>query len=659
MRPSRTSPLSGWLLGTLAGVLLGGLSPAARAYVTEGPRWPSNAAVVIHLELGPTNRVLSDGFASWDESAADALRAWNPYLGDGVQLQAVPASSAAVADGNGTNTASYAPSVFGRAFGADVLAVTVLSTTDDESAFTEVDVLFNTAWTWDSYRGPLQTDPATRRPIIDFHRVAIHEFGHILGLDHPDEGYQTVTAVMNSHVSDVDAVQADDVSGVRTVYRTIGRLVRRFDLKASRLLADPVRQRLYATLPKDNALAVINAETLEVVASFFIGSEPVDLAISADHQRLYVANRGSTTAGIGVVDLNTLQTLDSLPTPEAVWSVAAGLGGRLYVATVANTPGRIYQLDAATGTVQATVDTAFYESGLLRTGPDRTVLFSGSLGFGTLKSFDVATAVATPRQKTSQAGDNGNGLTVSHLGRYLCYPCGAGNLGRVLRPYTTALFSTADLNAYFGVFSTGAYPGAVAFSPDDGFIYQAGKGADVQVFDTNTFTLTDSFSLLNEFGRNRGYLADINDLAVTNNTTGYLFVANTGRSVGTAPNSEALRVYATASDLVDPGRGRPAVAVAGSGPGRGGFVVSRVGGRPDVEVFVTYHVGGSAAGGGDYETLPGGVTIPAGQGETLIPVTLLPGANRNHKVKVFLDPGPGEDYAIGKAQSKVFLSDLP
>lgn len=37
----------------------------------------------------------------------------------------------------------------------------------------------------------------------------------------------------------------------------------------------------------------------------------------------------------------------------------------------------------------------------------------------------------------------------------------------------------------------------------------------------------------------------------------------------------------------------------------------------------------------------------------------LPGGRATPKVKVFLDPDPAGDHVPGKAQSKMFLSDLP
>ena len=78
--------------------------------------------------------------------------------------------------------------------------------------FEKTDTVFNSAYIWDSYRG------AFNPGILDFRRVAIHEFGHTLGLDHPDQHGQNVAAIMNSHIGDFDTVQADDIAGAEALY---------------------------------------------------------------------------------------------------------------------------------------------------------------------------------------------------------------------------------------------------------------------------------------------------------------------------------------------------------------------------------------------------------------------------------------------------------
>ena len=54
--------------------------------------------------------------------------------------------------------------------------------------------------------------------------LLIHELGHALGLDHPDEAGQDVPAIMNSFLG-VDTVQPDDIAGARALWGGPGPLV--------------------------------------------------------------------------------------------------------------------------------------------------------------------------------------------------------------------------------------------------------------------------------------------------------------------------------------------------------------------------------------------------------------------------------------------------
>jgi len=186
------------------------LADSGRAYYTFGRRWPAGSTIVMHLEFGSPSTTLIDGSRDWDSVAEGVLATWNPYL-NGVLFSSIR-DSASVASGNRVNTASFADDDFGEPFGSGVLAVTQTFYSPRTNAITEADVVFNRARTWNSYRGTLR--PGT----VDFRRVALHEFGHVIGLDHPDDHNQSVTAVMNSHVSSVDTLQNDDVDGAISLY---------------------------------------------------------------------------------------------------------------------------------------------------------------------------------------------------------------------------------------------------------------------------------------------------------------------------------------------------------------------------------------------------------------------------------------------------------
>ncbi|MBA2242398.1 MAG: matrixin family metalloprotease, partial [Chthoniobacterales bacterium] len=108
------------------------------------------------------------------------------------------------------NSVFFSRTVYGDAFGARTLAITL--TSSHNSIITETDVIFNSAERWNSYRGPLQGN------LRDFHRVALHEFGHVLGLNHPDEREQRVVALMNSTIGDGYSLQQDDIAGARSLY---------------------------------------------------------------------------------------------------------------------------------------------------------------------------------------------------------------------------------------------------------------------------------------------------------------------------------------------------------------------------------------------------------------------------------------------------------
>ncbi len=175
--------------------------------------WVKDRTVIMQLSLGTGTRTLRDGFTSFNDSAIDALKTWNPHLAH-LQFSWVKNSPVTAVEGDDEMSVIFDNKIFGSNFGSGTLAVTVLGYRNGN--FEETDTVFNKAISWDSYRGALTP------PVFDFHRVAIHEFGHTLGLDHPDQAHppQHVLAIMNSLVSNLDTLAQDDINGVTAIYGT-------------------------------------------------------------------------------------------------------------------------------------------------------------------------------------------------------------------------------------------------------------------------------------------------------------------------------------------------------------------------------------------------------------------------------------------------------
>lgn len=196
-----------WVIASVA--LLIGPRSVTWGYSLASQRWISSPiALQLQLDTSPPARTLLDGSTAWWQVAEAALSEWNAAIAD-VQFSSVRNSTAALGAPNGFNNVFFGSTVYGDSWGSGVLAVTITYTSGLRRV--ESDVVFKASLPWDSYRGNL-------RSATDFKRVALHEFGHVLGLDHPDEAGQAVTALMNSTVSNLDGLVADDLSGAQAAY---------------------------------------------------------------------------------------------------------------------------------------------------------------------------------------------------------------------------------------------------------------------------------------------------------------------------------------------------------------------------------------------------------------------------------------------------------
>lgn len=182
------------------------VTSGARAYdLITGWRWPAGT---LPVRVGLGAHSCYSAVTAANEVARANVLAWNPYLGE---LQFAVTSGNGGALDNSANEIYWGSGVLGTTFPEGVLVVTINSPATASLA-QESDIIVNTAEQWGSSAMP-QT---TMR--YDLGRVILHEAGHILGLDHPDEAYQNVAAIMNSTYGSARALTEDDMEGLFAYY---------------------------------------------------------------------------------------------------------------------------------------------------------------------------------------------------------------------------------------------------------------------------------------------------------------------------------------------------------------------------------------------------------------------------------------------------------
>jgi hypothetical protein len=183
--------------------------------------WTEHAATLQSF-LGSPGGPLSNGTSSWDQNAVSAANDWNTVgadfhfnIGVGGQFHDPCGPQGICGNPAGSNPIYFANSQCGAGFG-DAIELTLACWVDQSGALLTAAVLVNNNVPWNAYDGPLQFPNG--QIVYDIRRVLLHELGHVLGLDHPDQHGQNVAAIMNSMVSNLDRLQQDDINGIFSLY---------------------------------------------------------------------------------------------------------------------------------------------------------------------------------------------------------------------------------------------------------------------------------------------------------------------------------------------------------------------------------------------------------------------------------------------------------
>lgn len=188
--------------------LLAGLGPAQAAlgFDITGIKWP-NGQTDFYVQIDG----LSPSGLSWNAAYLDAIKEWNVNTDFNIVVRNAyrdPCNS------EGVSGVDFTDTVCGSEYGKSTLAVTIRKFQSEilgPPSLVEADVVFNTGVDYDIYDGNIVQPGVTG---IDFRRVALHELGHVIGLDHESQE----PAIMAPNIGNIDRLREDDILGVNTLY---------------------------------------------------------------------------------------------------------------------------------------------------------------------------------------------------------------------------------------------------------------------------------------------------------------------------------------------------------------------------------------------------------------------------------------------------------
>lgn len=269
-----------------------------------------------------------------------------------------------------------------------------------------------------------------------------------------------------------------------------GTTLQTYDFGTAEIVRDPIRNRVYCTVPDSNSVAVIDTDSLSVVAMIFSGSNPHGCDVSADGNYLAVANSGTTIHGISIIDLRTLSHVRYIATTYNPRDVAIGESNIVYALELASPRWdsliNAYTLAGTQLSGSITDDETDFYSGSLQIAPDRKSLayYQNGVSSSDWYRMDLSTWPAT----VVASGEWGNGgvMDISPDGQFVSFAAGA--------PYYIRKIDYANSAVSYGQYDTGAYPRSVAYGPAGARVYATHTGGHIDVWNATTFLKIDEIN---------------------------------------------------------------------------------------------------------------------------------------------------------------------
>jgi hypothetical protein len=182
------------------------LSAQVSAFEIDGGKWPTGE-IEFYVDM---NGAAASGI-TWNTAFIAAMNDWNSETSFNFILREDNRNPCA---NDGLNSVDFSDTFCGTAFSDSTLAVTVRRFTSSilgAPAISEANIIIDQNKEFNVYDGQFGQFGL---PGLDFRRVALHELGHAIGLDHESANL----AIMAPTIGNLDRLQADDIAGAEALY---------------------------------------------------------------------------------------------------------------------------------------------------------------------------------------------------------------------------------------------------------------------------------------------------------------------------------------------------------------------------------------------------------------------------------------------------------